>query len=71
MHNKAWLVVAGKDKIPNFPIVAPYIAISIEPFGFNLTEVSSSAKLVILLGTSSIIPLFKSPVKSQGIVPFL
>ena len=48
----AWFVVIDLVKIPNFPIVAPYIAIKIEPFGFNLTDVFSSANLVMYSGTS-------------------
>lgn len=62
--------MAGKSKIPNLPIVPPYIAIHTEPFGFNLRDVLLKANSVILFGISVIIPSVKSPVNNQGIVPF-
>ena len=65
----AWLVVAEISNMPSLPIVAPYIAISTEPTGFNRTEVFSKAKSVINSGISFIKPSFKSPVFNHGIVP--
>lgn len=44
---QAWFVVAGIFKIPSFPIVAPYMAMSTEPTWFNLTDVFSKAIFVI------------------------
>lgn len=66
---QAWFVVAGIFKIPSFPIVAPYMAMSTEPTGFNLTDVFSKAIFVITSWILSIKESFKSPVFSQGISP--
>ena len=63
----AWLVVAGNVSIPNFPIVAPYIAINTLPVGLILAEEFATASSVILSGIFEINPSFKSPVLSQGI----
>lgn len=63
------MVVAGIDRIPSLPIVAPYIAINTEPTGFSLTDVFSKASSLMLSGISVIMPSFKSPVFSHGILP--
>ena len=55
--------------MPNFPIVAPYIAIKTEPTGLSLTEVFSKAKSVIVSGIFDTYPSFKSPVFNHGIFP--
>jgi len=55
--------------IPNFPIVAPYIAIRTLPVGFILAEEFATASSVILSGILIIKPSFKSPVLSHGIFP--
>ena len=65
----AWLVADGNVRIPNFPMVAPYIAIKTLPVGLILAEEFATASSVMLSGIFKINPSFKSPVLSQGIFP--
>ena len=51
---QAWFVLAGNVRIPNFPIVAPYIAIRTLPIGLILAEELATASSVILSGISEI-----------------